>query len=97
MMVLDNSHSGVLLCDLPGPCHDSPSQQACLQEQRGMADWQLQSQGCRLGQLQKEVSVEKCVMCLEGIIVAGGKMLRNSAQGRSFWLHQLPPRVLSLF
>lgn len=48
-----------------------------------MADWQLQSQGCRLGQLQEEVSMEKCVMCLEGIIVAGGKMLRNSAQGRS--------------
>lgn len=60
------------------------SMPACLQEQFCMAAWQLPSQGCRLGQLQKEVSMEKCVMCLEGIIVAGGKMLRNSAQGRSF-------------
>lgn len=38
-----------------------------------MTDWQLQAQGCRLGQLQKEVSMEKCVMYLEGITVAGGR------------------------
>lgn len=55
-----------------------------MQEQFCMADWQFQSQGCRLGQLQREVSMEKGVMGLEGIIVAGGKTLRNSAQGRSF-------------
>lgn len=38
---------------------------------------------CRLGQLWKEkVSMENCAMCLKGIIMAGRKMLRNSAHGR---------------
>lgn len=84
-------------------CHNFSqlaSMPACKSERFCMADWQLQSQGCRFGQLQKEVSMEKCVMCLGGIIVAGGKILRNSAQGRSFskkeWLRRQPPRVLLL-
>lgn len=73
---------GGMMWALPSTCFGSLSPNPCLWAQMLRA-WLFYSQGGRLGQLWKEkVSMENCVMCLEGIIVARRKILRNSAPGR---------------